>query len=156
MADSTRLRILKNLQSTVQGITTGGGYNYTVPPTSVVLDPTVNILTVNGDLPYVIIEATPDGGITYYPAEQKREVFKVNLVARVDADASDPLSRATAWEKLAADFERALTRDHTRGGNAVDTRLGTPAPFVGVGSSVVVVVVPVEVRFHRTYGEPYA
>ena len=148
MADSTRLRILKNVQGVVQAISVAGGYNYTVPDASVVLDPTVNILTVQGaDLPFVIVEATPDGSVKYYPSEQKLEVLRLNLIARVDVDTSNPLARAEAWEKLAADFEKALVVDHTRGGNAVDTRLGVPAPFVGAGLRTLGVMGVVMIRF---------
>jgi hypothetical protein len=159
MADSTRLRILKNVRTTLQANTVAGGYNYTVAAGSVSLDPTVNLMTINGvDLPFIVIEATPDGNIQYFPSEQKYEIFRLNLIARVDAinGALDPTARADAWEKMIADFEKALTVDHTRGGNAVDTRLGTPAPFVGVGSPICVIVQPVDVKFYRRYGDPNA
>lgn len=153
MADSKRLAIIKNIQAALQAISVASGYNYTVPAASVVYDPAVNLLGMNGaDLPFMVIEATPDGGKDYYPAEQLREIFRVNIYARIDVDSSDPTARATGWERLAQDIEKALTQDLTRGGNAVDTRLGVPSPFIGVGSNIVILLQPVEIRIYRSYG----
>ena len=71
LMDSRRLKVLKNLQTTLQGMT-GVAYHFPVTDSSqVTLDPTVNPITGNGgsDL-LIVIEPTPDGQKTYYPAEQ--------------------------------------------------------------------------------------
>jgi hypothetical protein len=82
------------------------------------------------------------------------EIFRVNIHARHDADATDANAKATVWENLAADLEKALgtPKDVTMGGLTYDTRLLVPLPFVGVGSNVVILVQPVEFRIHRPYG----
>lgn len=151
-ADPKRLKVLKNLQATLQGMS-GAAYHYQVThPSQVTLDPTVNPLTgVAGSSLLFILEPSPDGDKEYYPASQLTEDFIVNITARVEADAADALSKATAWEKLAADLETVLTVDLERGGEACDTRLLTPAPFVGVGSNIVLVLQPVKMLLYRAY-----
>jgi hypothetical protein len=155
MSDSVRLQVLKNLQTTLQGMT-GAGYHYPVGDNSQVsLDPTVNMLTRGGpDLPFFLIEPTPDGNREFYPSEQIVENLIVNISARYDAASDDPLSKVTVWENLAADLEVALEADVTRGGLVVDTRCSTPQPFTGVGSNVVILVQPVIMKLYRRYGTP--
>jgi hypothetical protein len=154
--DSTRTKILKNLQTTLQGMTDASVYHYPVAGASQVsLDPTVNLLTHAGpDLPFYQIEPTPDGSRTFYQGEQLVEEFIVNVCARFDADVTDPLAKMQAWENLAADLEIALEADMTRGGFACDTRCGVPQPFTGVGSSIVITVIPVTMKIYRRYGVP--
>lgn len=153
---SKRLQILERLQTVLQGATDAAVYNYPVRHASAVtLDVTVNLTTVNNvDLPFTVIEPTPEGTKTYHPGEHLVEIFRVNLHRRYDADAGDQATKATVWEHLAADLERALTADVTLSGLVYDTRLLTPQPFVGVGSNVVILVQPIEMRVHRGYGTP--
>lgn len=151
-SNPNRLAVLLNLQTTLQGMT-GVSYHFPVVSTSVTLDPTINLLTGVGipDLPFYLIEPTPDGEKTYYPAEQLVEVMSVNILGRVDCDPSDPLARVTTWEKMAADLELALEADTTRGGHACDTRLLTPQPFMGPGSNAVILVQPLRITIYRPY-----
>lgn len=156
MADSTRLRILKAIQAGLQAIA-GGAYHYPVAAaTSVTIDPTVNVLTsVPADLPLYIVEPTPDGDRRFDPAMQLVNKMRGTITGRMDmTDVTDPAGRATVWENMAADIELALSADVTLGGLVYDLRLMEPAPFVGVGSGVVILVQPWEARVHRTYGAP--
>lgn len=155
MADSTRLQILKALQTTLQGMT-GTGYHYPVTvPEQVTIDP-VNVLTVPLiDGPLYVIEPTPEGTRQFWPAMQLVNGFRGTITARFDVtDIADPQARATVWENLAADLETALAVDVTLDGLVYDLRLLEPAPFVGVGSPTVILVQPWEARLHRTYGSP--
>ena len=139
-----------------QGIT-GAAYHFPVTnPKSVTLDPTFNVMVAPGvDLPLYVIEPDPDSGREFYPAMQIRDVMTGTITGRMDVgDVIDPDARANAWEKMAADLEKAYAVDVTLAGLVYDLRLKTPAPFVGVGTDVVMVVVPWEARMHRTYGEP--
>jgi hypothetical protein len=153
---SVRQRIIEAIQDALQAIDNSGAYHYPVnSPTQVSIDPTDNVLTVNGaDLPFYVVEPTPDGSRTFYPAMQLVSEFELNIHARKDSEDGDPSSRVTTWENLAHDIEKALAVDVTLGGLVYDVRVGEPRPFVGVGSNIVVVVNPVTVRLHRTYGEP--
>jgi hypothetical protein len=156
-AKSQRQRIIEALQDALQAIDgVSGLYHYPVAHESQVsIDPTDNVLTVNGaDLPFYVIEPTPDGSREFFPAMQLKDEFELNVHARKDCEDGDPVGRVTTWENLVADMEVALTQDVTLGGLVYDVRLGTPRPFVGVGSNIVIVVQPVTVRLHRTYGEP--
>lgn len=157
MADSLRLQVLKALKAALEQINGPvGGFVYNVTHESMVtLDPTVNLMTVNNvDLPMFVVEPTPDGNRDFHPAMQVRDVFRVNVHARADADEANPMARAQVWEDLAADVERALAANVTLDSLVYDCRCLQPAPFVGVGSPVVIVVIPLEIRFHRTYGAP--
>jgi hypothetical protein len=154
MADSNRLAVLKDIQTALRAI--GAGYNYPVASASqVTLDPTVNLITGAGlpDLPAYVVEPTPNGSKEYYPAEQLKEEFVVNVLGRMDADPADPTSKATTWENMAADIEKALELDTTRSGHACDTRLLVPQPFTGVGSNIVIIVQPVRVTMYRKYAD---
>ena len=156
-AKSQRQRIIEALQTKLRAIDAASGlYHYPVAHASQVsIDPTDNVLTVNGaELPFYVIEPTPDGSREFYPAMQIVDQVEFNVQCRKDCEDADPAARATTWENLIADVEVALTQDVTLGGLVYDVRLGTPRPFVGVGSNIVVVVQPVTVRLHRTYGEP--
>lgn len=157
MADSTRLQILKAIQALLQGMT-GAAYHYpTTVADMVTIDPTVNALTHTAvpDQPLYIVEPTPEGTRTFWPAMQLVNEFRGTITVRKDiSDVVDPLARATVWENLAADIEVALSADVTLGGLVYDVRLLEPAPFVGVGSPVVILVQPWEARLHRTYGAP--
>jgi len=155
-ADPKRLAVLDAMATVARGIT-GASYHFpVVNPKSVTLDPTFNVMIATGvDLPLYVIEPEPESQRDFHPAMQIRETMRGTITGRMDvADVVDPRARAAAWEKMAADLEKAYAVDVTLGGLLYDLRLMPPAPFVGVGTDVVMVVVPFEARFHRTYGEP--
>jgi hypothetical protein len=155
---SVRQRIVEALQAALRAIDDSGAYHYPVnDPSQVSVDPTTNVLTSNGaDLPLYVIEPTPEGSRTFYPAMQLVSEFEVNVQARMDAEDGDPTgaARLACWENLAHDIEKALAVDVTLGGLVYDVRVQEPRPFVGVGSNIVILVQPVTLRLHRTYGEP--
>lgn len=153
---STRQLILENLQATLQGMTDPAVYHYPVANAKqVTLDPTVNLLTQGfPDLPFYVIEPTPDGNREFYQSEQIVDNFVVNITGRYDGDSADPAAKMAIWENIAADLEVALEADMTRGGHACDTRCMTPQPFTGIGSNVVIVVQPVHLKIYRRYGVP--
>lgn len=154
MSVPTRLSVLKNVLSTLQGMT-GPAYHYAVESASqVTLDPT-NIL--GGSLPaplFFLIEPDPGSSRTFYQGEQLVEDFVMVITARNDAGSSDPLAKVTIAENLAADLEVALEADMTRGGFACDTRCDPPGVFIGLGSQVVIVTVKVTCKIYRQYGAP--
>lgn len=159
MPDSPkRLQILQAIQTRLQAIT-GAGYHYPVTvATNVTIDPTVNVLTAAvapSDQPLYIVEPTPEGTRQFWPAMQLVNGFRGTITARKDVtDSDDPAAKATIWENLAADIETTMAVDVTLGGLVYDIRLLEPAPFIGVGSPIVVLVQPWEARLHRTYGAP--
>lgn len=154
-AKSQRLQIVEAIRTKLQAIS-GGNYHYPlVDGSQVTVDPGLHILgEITSDLPVYVIETTPEGTKLYQPMEQLLEIFVINIHARYDADPIDPSSKLAVLENLKADMERALTVDITLGGLAVDVRLQTAADFVGMGSPVVIVTQPVEIRLYRQYGVP--
>lgn len=155
MMEPLRLRLLHSLATALRGIRQADGYYYTVKPESVMLDP-VNILTVAATaLPVFLVEPSTEGVRTYQPANRLEYAFFASITARVEADSLGASRKTEAWERLLADIERALTRDITREGLAIDTRLGEPTPLSTIGpDSMVLVLQPVELRHVRVYGEP--
>lgn len=166
MPEPIQLRILQHIQASLRQIRVADGYGWTVKPERVVLDP-VSILTAPGDCstsPFLVVEPTPSGVRRFEPAEQLRDEFEVTVMARIDCVGSDPDRRYTAGLRLEADIERALvclpsqggTADITRGGLVSDTRLRKASIFQGAGATdqTVIVVVPILMPIHRTYGVP--
>ena len=155
-SDPVRQLILLNLQTTLQGMTDPASFHFPVPNAdAVTLDPTVAILTRGfPDLPFYMVEPTPDGKREFWQSEQITDDFTVNVIGRYDADSADPSSKMKIWEKLAADVEVALEADMTRGGHVSDTRCAPVQPFTAVGSNIVIVVIPVVMKIYRRYGRP--
>jgi hypothetical protein len=153
ITDPVRLRLLKNLATTLQGMSDPDLYHFPVTdPSQVTTDPTVNPITGNaGSGLLFVIEPTTAGQRTFYPASQLKDEFMCNISARASVDASDPLARMAAWEFLAADLEAVLTLDLTRAGDACDTRLEQPQPFMGIGTNIVGIVQPVRMTIYRAY-----
>jgi hypothetical protein len=155
VADSLRLRILKAWATLLGTLTVAGGYHYTWADASI--DPTTNLLTgvVAGEGPFATVEPTPEGSRQYFPADEIKDVMRGTVTVRHDiGNVLDPLARITVVENLIADLERAIATDYSLGGLVIDTRLLVPQPLVAVGSSMVLVVQPWEVRYRRVYGVP--
>jgi hypothetical protein len=157
MPESIRYRILLNLQAALQAISIAGGYFYDVADEGVSIDPTVNLLTaapLEADPFFVVM---PELGATrrYQPAFQIRDELVFSINARKDmTDQYSRVERPLIWERLAADVEKAVRVDPSRGGLVMDTLLGEPQPFVGVGSPAVLLVNTVRMPIHRTFGDP--
>ena len=156
-ADSVHLAILQDLQAAVRGINGPPTYHFTVKAASVVLDPGVQITNVpSTELPYVVIEPDSRGTFTYLPSMRVREAFHVLLTARADAPTGlDTSRKVTTWESLQADLEVAVTRDITRGGHAIDTRIVQVEPACDAGAGVMTLVrMLLRIALIRTYGQP--
>lgn len=153
LVDPARLRAFNALKAAFQAMT-GPAFHFPIAcPAQIVDDPTVNLITGAGlpDLPVYVMEVSPDGSKEYLPGEQLKEEFLVNVSGRMDADSADPSARKATWEYMAADLETAITADATLGGAVVDTRALVPAPFVGVGSNIVILFQPVKMTIYRAY-----
>jgi len=157
MADTNQLKVAKNLQTTIAGMTTAGGYNYDVHASSVTLDPTVDIFTAvpRSKLPLFVIQISPDEELEYDAADQLLEELAWVIVAAVDAtDRTDPQAKLTEFTKLVGDVEKVLHVDHTRGGFATDTRIHKRRMFPEMGGARLMGVVEITTRVYRTYGVP--
>jgi len=158
-SDSVRLAILKDLQTAVRTINGPPLYHTTVKASSVVLDPGVQITNVpSTELPWVVIEPDSRGTPHYLPSMRVRDEFHVLITARADAPTGlDPSRKVTTWEALLADLEVAVTRDITRGGLAIDTRIVQMEPACDAGAGVMTFVrMLLRIPLIRTYGQPAA
>ena len=159
MADPIALTVLENAASALRAIATGAGYHYTVKSTSVVLDPIEILLVSPTECPFLVVHFAGPGKREFMPALRMKDELRLAVVGCVICDGpggvvADP--KMAAWANLAADIEKALTVDATRGGNAIDTRLDQPdEPMLGFGGqNRVIVVQPVRVILRRVYGQP--
>ncbi len=153
-AKSARQKAVEALQARFQGMTDANLYHYPVGSAQqVTTNPTVNLITGAGlpDLPVYTLDVSPDGAKDYFPAEQLKEELIVNVCGRYDADAADLEARLAVWENMVADLETAVCTDVTLGGLVCDTRLLVAAPFVGVGTNIVIVLQPIRMTIYRAY-----
>ena len=154
-----RQQTLEAIQTKLRAINGNPTYFSTVKSTSVVLDPGVNMFTVpSTELPFFIVEPTPEGSKFYMPAMRMQHRFQVVITARNDAPGGTSTSRKMeTWERLIADIEVAMTRDVTLGGIAADVRLteATPGFDLNAQASTIIVVQPLNVLLVREYGKPW-
>ena len=136
---------------------TGASYHLPIPSTaSIVDDPTTSIFELAGsELPVYLMEGTPDGDKEFYPGKQLKEHYRVLVTGRYDVAEPVARERQAAGEKMAADVEVAVEGgDLTFGGIVEHAKIGTPQIFFGLGSGVVLMVMPVTATIWRQYGSP--
>lgn len=156
MPEPVEYRVLANLKAALQAIATSGGYFYTVDDAAVKLDPNVDVETLIGDAkarPFVLIEAFPEEW-EYQPALQleMRMPVTVHWVHQMTETADEV--RLLTFFRGCADVETAITRDITRGGLAIDTRITKRALFKELDGAEVWAQLALEIRVYRTYGAP--
>lgn len=157
LTDSVAGSVLEHICAAIRAMTIAGGYHWNVQYDSVRTD-AVNLVGVpHEQRPLFVVEFSPDGRRAYEPANQVVDDLKVLVSAIVDVEEEiiAPTAKHATGLVLAADLERALTMDITRGGWCGDTRLAMPELLIGTGRDPSVVVVQEVECFHlhRPYGE---
>lgn len=157
--DPLRQQVLEAVQTKLRAIAAGSLYFNTVKSTSVVLEMTTNLLTVpKTEVPYLIVEPTPEGSRFYMPSLRVKNNFQIVVTGMTYAATGTTSGRRMeAWEQLLADIEVSLTRDITLGGLCVDVRCLEPTPGYDLNqqSPLVTVVQPVVCDLIRSYGSPW-
>ena len=155
-SDPLRLALIQHVVTTIRGINGASQYHYAVKANSVITDLTMSAPNWPvTELPLFLVEPTNQGSRLYMPAVRIKDSVQLLVTAFHNIDGTAPDRKTTANEYLIADLEVALTQDITRGGRAIDTRLGEPQPFMDMGSSGGCgVIVPLDIRVIRTYGNP--
>lgn len=156
MSQPLQLALVASLRDALLGMTRAAGYSWDVSSDRVVLD-YINLVTAVGHCqaaPFFFLEPTREGDRQFLPGRRVREDIVTTITARIDATGAQPGRQFTLGLQLAAELERALTRDLTRGGLAIDTRLRKPAlfPEPGATSQLVLVVQDVVMPVVRPYG----
>ncbi len=124
MADTIREKILKNIKTTLEGVTVANGYRNTIQAVrrwdkrSNPIDPTPSITIAVGEENK---DPIPNPLYTC-----RLNVFLDVWIRQNETDATPTDEKITS---LVGDIEKALMVDNTRGGNAVDTDLKGSTPF---------------------------
>lgn len=150
------LAIVQDLQTALRAIAVDAGDYATVAATAVKLDPDQSMeefVRPIGPRPLVVIEA-PQTAFEYRPASQVRCVLSSSIHWLDAVDVTDDTDRLQQFCRAASDVERAITRDVTRGGRVVDTRITTVTLNEAITASQVYAEIGIEMVLHRTYGEP--
>jgi len=149
MADSIREKIMLNVKSTLEGITTLAGYQVQVQ--KVVKDWALTNLNID-TYPTIII--IPD-------AEPKKqspvEHYTCNLNLALECYVNAQSDISSQVNILLADVEKALMADHTRGGFAIDTTLtGNNAFYSVVDTPRAGVIITIRIDYQHKYNSPYS
>lgn len=117
MADTIREKIMKNIQASLEAITTLNGYVNTIISIQRFKQSGQAVL----DVPAILIaEGDEDAEYGPHPIMTKRLEIYLAVVTRQDEEA-DSRSAAEVVNSLTGDVIRAMANDFTRGGNAIDT-----------------------------------
>lgn len=163
MTEPLEYQILKDLQTALAAISIAGGYYHDIAGgVAVKLDADSKVedliaragpeVAETGPRPFIILEVAAEN-FGYFPAEQIRLVmpFVVHFVNDTDPKEDDDLMRS--FFRLAADVEKAVNVDHTRGGLATDTRIVGREKRSYEGA-LIWAQISGEVLENRTYGQP--
>lgn len=160
MPEPIEYDIVLDYQTALRTISVAGGYFNDVDSASVSIDPADHLEVLTGTLarfPFFIIEISPARRLRYLPAKQMIEVIPIDITAAAEATQLVATSRVQTFERLAADIEKALTVDITRGDRVSETKIVDKqmGMMVGGGSGQrIIAVIQTEVRLHREYGKP--
>lgn len=126
MADTVREKILADLKSTLEGLTTGNGYNFDFT------SDTVQRQSIHGnsttELPMIVVS----------PGDQSQKPLanalshcslEVFLPAFYTHQPTDSISTDGRLNQLEGDIKKIVMVDETRGGNALSTQVTSTSPF---------------------------
>ena len=143
--------IALHIETTINSITTGNGYNQTlsaIRPKRLLFD---NDAWTNLDV--LINQTDKDFNSTIQSnAVDKTETFGLSAIVIQSEDAVIELDLLV--NQVAADIEKALKIDVTRGGKARDT-LFTGATRFAINPAFTGIFITVEVKFRTAFGDPY-
>lgn len=167
MAEPLDFLLLANLKAALQAIRVADGYYYGVDDAAVKMDAETTIDELVGPeslRPFVLIEPRPEEW-EYHPSGEVLYSVPLTLhwvhdpLPMSDALLGEPAqaedaSRMRVYYRGVADIEKAITRDTSRGGRSVDTRItGRRWNPVNSGQDVWAEI-DIELKVYRTYGVP--
>lgn len=150
--ETVRERILQNIKSTLEGITTANGYTFDFTPA------TVQRWSMHGnsmvDLPMVVI-SPGDEEEKSLPNNFEECVLSVYLDVFFVNDEQDPVPTDTHLSRLQGDIKKAILADHTRGGEAIDTDILGTTPFETTeGQPYAGIIMEISVRYRHVRSDP--
>lgn len=157
MVEPVQLQILQNLQTALRAISTGTGYYHDLQPEAVKLDPDADaeaFAAYRGLRPFVVLQPMPETWFYEGMPLGVRLEWPIKIHWVCEPDGTDDDAKATAFFRGCADVERALTRDISRGGLAVDHRVVTQTMNWSEDGLVVWAEIDTRVRVRRLFGAP--
>lgn len=154
MADSIRELILKNIKTTLEGVTVGNGYLTTLASvqrflqSGQVLASTPTVLILEGDDD--VDQEGPQSGANSLVTRTLNVALEVEH--RQDL-ATETASASEAMNVIVADIQKAMQVDYQRGGNALDTNEVSVSPILAFESQpelVCTMVYQIRYRHRRT------
>lgn len=127
-------RILTSIVTALEGIDGTAQYHHTVKTVTTDLQ---LLTSLSSDrCPALMVVPEREGSSrNYLMGSQKVDTYAFTIEGRVDGPGLLMGTRVRAFTELLLDIEYALTRDQSRGGIAVETRLDPPSgPYLGIGS----------------------
>lgn len=157
MSEPIEFQILQNVQAALQAMEITSGYYYDVAPEAVRLDPDVDVsalLGKDGMRPFLYLQPLPEDWLYEGMPNGLRLEWPIKIHWVGDTDGTDDAARAQAFFRGCADVERAITRDISRGGLAIDHRITARTFNLSDDGSVVWAEIDTVVRVRRIYGQP--
>lgn len=157
MSEPIEFQILENVQTALRGISTTSGYYSDIVDEAVKLDPDVDAETLRGRQsmwPFIFLQPMPEEWIYEGMPNGLRLEWPLKIHWVNDTDGTDDAAKARAFFRGCADVERAITRDISRGGLAIDHRIRTRAFNLSDDGTVVWAEIDTVIRVRRTYGTP--
>ena len=144
--------IAANLLTTLNGVTTGNGYEQTIVikrPSRITYDTEAS----GDDLEGLLVQGTREPLEHTFTMYTWRQPFIV-IVYALNADRSST-TIDTRLNQITADMEKALRVDITRGGNARHTGIGEPEFLIAADGSVSATMLPFTVDYQVLNTDPY-
>lgn len=159
MPEPSEYLIVRNLQTALLAIAVASGYHFGVAALTVKLDPNHDVeslIAPDGPRPFVIIEVKPDTWEYTHANRIARLVLPMTIHWVSDSDPTVDESRLQTYFQGCSDVERAIAKDISRGGLAIDTRILTRTYDTVVDGKQIWAQVHIEISTKRIYGQPDA
>ena len=144
--------IAADLKTSIEAITVLNGYNQTL--TAVRMSRVAFDLAAAADKNVLIVQESAE---VVEEKAIKSETWDQSfaLVALVIDPDGSTASIDTRINQIASDIEKKLKATYTRGGYAIDTKMGTRQPFYDNGGRTTGVVVNIKIQYRTQYLDPY-
>lgn len=153
LVDPIESRIIDHLLTTLRGWSTASGYQFDLKAESVTEELTEILLVPDTELPFVLLQTGGGPRRWVEKPDGIRDDIAVDVVARIEVP--EATERRAQGLRFAADLERLLNVDPSRGGLAFDTSLDRPRLMYGIGKDPTVILQHrITMPLYRTYGDP--
>lgn len=153
MAETVRERILADIKSTLEGLTSANGYNFDFSPSDIQRWSMHGNSKVN--LPAIMITA---GNESQVPAGSSHEdcTIRVYLDAFFTHNKDDTVDTDTYLNRLQGDIKKVIMEDYSRSNLAEDTLVVGSTPFETAEGQVAGITVEVEIKYRHLRSDPTA